>query len=289
VKDKSLVSSIENKNKRLVGLHVRLRNGIFDVVQAVEKMQVPIVQSFLLDESGSYVPLFNKTVREFIAKKEELGFLHYVHAAYWSSLVDVASKEFRSLCKEAHAASRLDSDGIVVHIGATRDRLDKKDQVLYVANALNELLYQVPNITVILENIPHAGRNFGGDLMDFHLLLEHVEQKNRVKFCIDTAHAFVFGYDLTDESGRQDFFKLMKDVFSKDQIALLHINDTTEFCGSHIDKHEIPGDGILGQESLARFMNNEFCKNIPILMELPASCSDDTSLEVVQRVISWDL
>ncbi|MCX5923728.1 MAG: TIM barrel protein [Candidatus Dependentiae bacterium] len=289
MKDKSLVSSIKNKNNRLVGLHVRLRNGIFDVVQAVEQMQVPIVQSFLLDESGSYVPLFNKTVREFTAKKEELGFLHYVHAAYWSSLVDVGSKEFRSLCKEAHGASRLNSDGIVVHVGATRERLDKKDQVLYVANAVNELLYQVPNITLILENIPHAGRNFGGDLMDFGLLLEHIEQKNRVKFCIDTAHAFVFGYNLTDESGREDFFKLMQDIFTKDQIALLHINDTTEFCGSHIDKHEIPGDGILGQNNLSWFMNHEFCKNIPILMELPASCSDERSLDVLKRVTSWEV
>lgn len=288
MKDKSLVSSIENKNKRLVGLHVRLQNGIFDVVHTVEQMKVPIVQSFLLNESGSYVPLFNKTVRDFISKKEELGFLHYIHAAYWSSLVDVGSKEFRSLCKEAHAASRLNSDGIVVHIGATRDRLDKKDQVLYVAHAVNELLYQVPSITLILENIPHAGRNFGGDLIDFSLLLDHIEQKNRVKFCIDTAHAFVFGYDLTDESGREDFFKLMQDVFTKDQIALLHINDTTEFCGSHIDKHEIPGDGILGQKNLSWFMNHRFCKDINILMELPAFCDGDRCKEIVKRVMSWD-
>jgi len=289
VKDQSVILDVENKNKRPVGIHVRLRSGIFDVIQTVQHMHVPVVQSFLLDESGSYVNLSYKIVRDFAKQKEALGFLYFVHAAYWSSLVQVGSKAFLSLCKEAEYASRLRSDGIVVHIGATKARLDKKDQVLYVAQGVNELLYQVPDITLLLENIPHAGRNFGGDLIDFALLLEHIEQKDRVKFCIDTAHAFVFGYDLTHQSKREDFFKLMRDVFVKDQIALLHINDTTEHCGSHIDRHAEPGNGLLGAKNLTWFMNHDFCKQVPIIMELPSSCTDLQAAEYIKKVIEWDI
>lgn len=281
---------VENKkNNRPIGIHVRLQQGLLDVVSSVERTNVSVAQSFLLNESGKYASFTHKIVREFVKQKERLNFLYFVHAAYWSSLVQVGSKEFISLCKETEIAYNLHSDGIVIHVGATRARLEKKEQVLYVAEAVNELLHQVPDIKLLLENSPHAGRNFGGDITDFGLLLDHVENKERVQFCIDTAHAFVFGYDVVNEYKREDFFKLLKDVFGEKQIALLHVNDTSELCGSYIDKHGVPGEGVMGQKSLAWFIRHEMCEDVPIIMELPSSCSQDQDTEIIKRVRSWDI
>jgi len=96
----------------------------------------------------------------------------------------------------------LESQGVVIHVGATKTKLDKQDQAKYVAEGINTLLLKVPDINIFLENSPHAGRNFGGDITDFAFLNSLIEQKERVKFCIDTAHAFVYGYNLISEYDR---------------------------------------------------------------------------------------
>lgn len=274
--------------QRPIGVHVRLQNGLLDVMQAVERLGISVAQSFLLDEAGKYVSLSSDVIADFVHQRKKLNFNFFVHAAYWSSLVKLNSKEFISLCQEASIAQDLHSDGIVVHIGATRARLTKQEQVRYVAECVNELLHRVSGLSLLLENSPHAGRNFGGDITDFGLLLEHVEQKDRVHFCLDTTHAFVYGYELTNPVHLQDFFSLVLQSVGKSRIALLHLNDTPELCGSYIDKHGIAGENLLGEKTLKAIMLNDLFIQAPIVLELPSSCSAIDDARIIKRVQSWD-
>lgn len=274
--------------KRPVGLHIRLQQDLLDIILAIEKMQLSVAQSFLIDEQGSYVSCNSNAIKKFVKAKKDLDFLYFVHAAYWSSLTNVKSKEFLSLCKETEIALNLESQGIVIHVGATKTRLDKEDQAKYVAEGINTLLSKVSDINILLENGPHAGRNFGGDITDFAFLNGLIEHKERVKFCIDTAHAFVYGYNLVSEYDRQNFFKLAEEVFPAGSVGLLHVNDTDQNCSSKIDKHGIPGQGVLGEQVLKDFINFPLFKDLPIILELPAPCEQKESLEVLDRVISWD-
>lgn len=274
-------------SNRLLGLHVRLKQDLLEVINVAQRLQLTAIQSFLINEDGAYVKLSSDVVHEFVHLKKKLACAYFVHAAYWSSLVNVKSKEFITLCEEAQFASDLQSDGIVIHIGATRSKLDKKDQVKYVAECVNELISKVANLPLILENAPHAGRNFGGDLTDFGLLYEHIDHKNRVKFCLDTAHAFVYGYDLKNQMILDDFFKLISDMIGKENIALLHLNDTPELCGSYIDKHGVPGEGLLREHVLKQIMQNDLFLKVPIILELPGSCQEDEQ-KILKTINYWE-
>ncbi|MBI2345265.1 TIM barrel protein [Candidatus Dependentiae bacterium] len=273
--------------KRPVGLHIRLQKDILDVLVSVQEMNASIAQSFLINEQGSYISYSSNIIKKFVAAKRNLNFLYFVHAAYWSSLINVKSKEFISLCKEADIALNLESQGIVIHVGATRTKLGKSDQAKYVAEGINTLLTQVQDINILLENSPHAGRNFGGDITDFAYLNGLIEQRGRVKFCIDTAHAFVYGYNLVSEYGRKEFFNLSEQIFTPDSMGLLHINDTDQGCASKIDKHGLVGQGVLGKQVLSDFINFPLFKDTPIILELPATCSAEESLQILDNVISW--
>lgn len=275
-------------NTRAVGLHVRLQKGLLDVVAAVQNQQLPIVQSFLLDETGKYVSYSSSVIKKFTAQKRDIGFKYFVHAAYWSSLTNVKGKEFLSLCKESDIALNLESDGIVVHVGATKARLTKQEQAQYVAEGINELFHRVEKIDVLLENAPHAGRNFGGDFTDFALLDGLIEQKQRVRYCIDTAHAFVYGYNMSNPYELQNFFRLLQETFSRESIALLHLNDTQHGCASQIDKHGVPGQGVLGATILQECMKFEMLRNVPIILELPGTCTDLEAISVLKTVQAWD-
>jgi apurinic endonuclease APN1 len=279
---------MESSTARPVGLHVRLQSKLFDVITVAQDMKLSVAQSFLINEQGSYVSYSSRAIKEFVQAKKDLNFLYFVHAAYWSSLTDVKSKEFLSLCKETEIALNLESKGIVIHVGATKTKLGKLDQAKYVAEGINSLFQQVPDIDILLENSPHAGRNFGGDITDFGYLTGMIEQSHRVKYCIDTAHAFVYGYNLVNEQEQKQFLLLIEETFPKDSIALLHLNDILHDCGSRIDKHGIPGTGQLREKVLKKIMNNTLFSNVPIILELPGTCSLDESLTVVQQVNSWE-
>lgn len=278
----------KNIKKRAIGLHIRLQKELQEVIQFVQRFETTVAQSFLLNEQGAYVSWSDKIMHEFVKQKKSLDFLYFIHAAYWSSLAKKGSKEFFSLLKEAQIAADLQSSGIVVHIGATRAQISKQDQALYVAEALNELTRRVANIPIVLENSPHAGRNFGGDFTDFQLLLPHIEQKNRVVFCIDTAHAFVFGYDLSVEQKRETFFQMLSELFNNQNIALIHINDAAKGCGSLIDKHEVPGVGQIGQTALIACMKDTLLQDVPIIMELPASQEHASYASILKEIQQWD-
>lgn len=275
--------------KRAIGLHVRLQNGLQDVFAAVQKFNISIVQSFLINEQKKYVVTLrdHDIHQEFARQKQQLNVAYFVHAAYWSSLMDSSSKEFKSLCKEAAIAARLTSDGLVVHVGATKTRQSKQDQAKYVADGLNELFSRVEAIPILLENGPHAGRNFGGDLSDFLLLNNLVEQRTRLHFCIDTAHAYVYGYDIATTQGQIEFFDLLTQLTCLDKITLLHLNDTKHACASKIDQHGVPGDGFLGPQVLQTCMLHPTLAAAPIILELPTDCNDSSTGMILQRIDSW--
>jgi deoxyribonuclease-4 len=273
---------------RSIGLHVRLTREIFEVVNAVQTLHLPIVQSFLLTESGSYAPLSVDIARKFASEKKKIGFSYFVHAAYWSNLIKKDSKEFISLCQEAEFAKELGSDGIVIHIGAFATRLEKLDQMRFVAECIHELLHKVSGLPIVLENGPHAGRNFGSDLEDFGILFSHLDDQNQVKFCLDTAHAFVYGYELTNPEHLKSFFALVEQVIGKQRLGLLHLNDAAERCDSNIDKHEIAGQGHIGQTVLEKIMHHPLFSDTPIILELPGSCTPEDEKHTLKTVQSWD-
>lgn len=271
---------------RPVGIHVRLYHGLSEIIQAVEQLQLKAVQSFLMKESTEYITINDRIRHDFIKAKERLGFLYFVHAAYWSGLTDKKSRPFISLQKEVEIAQWLQSDGIVVHPGATKAGLSKKDQLLYISECVNELNFKYPDIVILLENGPHAGRSFGGDIESFALLMERIEHKNLVGFCFDTAHAFVFGYDFLREQTQQDFIRLLDQSIGKESLRLLHFNDSKERCGSYIDRHEIPGAGLIGKKTLQFFMNHDLFKDVPIIIELPGDCEQNDAT-LIKEIEQW--
>lgn len=275
------------KISRPIGMHVRLHNSLLDIIPVVEQLKINVAQSFLMAECNTYISLHEKAIQDFIKAKQNQNFLYYVHAAYWSGVTDSSSKMFASLQRETEYAQRLQSDGIVIHCGSTRNNSAlKRDHVAYVVESINKLNDAYPNVRLLLENTPHAGKSFGGNLENFSLIMERVEKKSLVGFCVDTAHAFVYGYDISHESGRVAFIKLVDQALGRENIKLLHLNDAQDPCGSYIDRHEVPGDGLIGYKALAEIVNDPVFKDVPVIMEMSGACSKGDA-EIINLVRSW--
>ena len=62
---------------------------------------------------------------------------------------------------------------------------------------------------------------------------------------------------------------MMDDVLGLDRLKAMHINDSKGPMGSHMDRHEEIGKGLIGLEGFRNFMNDDRWDNLPMVLETP--------------------
>lgn len=272
--------------KRKMGLHLRLTQTVNDLAERAASLKLPIFQCFFIhQETNQFVMISDAEIAIFLDQWRKKFDQLYLHGSYWINLAS-ASTSNRILMRELDLAKKLEFTHIIMHPGSARRTGKKADGIAAIARKLNAILKKETDITLVLENTAHAGHSIGGDLHDFLLLRERLEHPEKIKFCIDTAHAYSYGYDITQEKAQKHFLDLIQKCIGFENIALLHLNDIKQECGSRIDRHEVIGEGKLGS-ILPEFINLEALKNIPIIMELPVM-DEEKEKEILQMVRGWE-
>ncbi len=271
---------------RKIGLHLRLTSTIDEVAARAAALKIPIFQCFLIQQvSNQFISVPQEQIDHFIThwrpKFQEL----YIHGSYWINLASIASHN-KIIKREIELAKKLEFTHLIAHPGSARRHGHKQTGITTIARNLNTLLKTENSIKVVLENTAHAGLSIGGDLHDFKALRERLDYPEKVLFCIDTAHAYSYGYDIATQSGQKEFLVLIEETIGFENIALIHLNDTKQHCGSRIDRHETIGNGFLGA-TLNHFIQYDGLKKVPIIMELPV-ISEDEEKATLKMVKAWD-
>jgi len=271
---------------RPVGLHLRLTDSLPDLLEKALRLKLSTFQSFLTysKSAQSRVYFTNTLIKQFLQLRREHFKDIYAHASYWVNLSNKEHNGMHVLAQEIRLAHRLEFTHLVLHPGTAHESAPRLEGINVLAYNLNELHKKERSLIFVLENTAHGNLSIGGDLEDFELLLERLDQPERIKFCIDTAHAYSFGYDLCDQEKRTQFIELAQRICG-DQLVLLHANDTLEKCGSKIDKHAIIGTGNIGS-SLQQILNHPYMVNIPIILELPVVTEQD-EVAALERLHDW--
>jgi deoxyribonuclease IV len=87
-----------------------------------------------------------------------------------------------------------------------------------------------------------------------------------VRACVDTAHAYVAGYDLSTPAGAATAGGELRAALG-DRIALLHLNDAKNGLGSHQDGHARIGEGQVSEQAWREFF--AVLDGVPTVMETP--------------------
>lgn len=273
--------------KSRFGLHIRLHDSLFDAVAKTDRLQQRFFQTVLMLQSRKFLNLTDDEINRFVEIRRKNYDKLFVHGAYWSNVTDIGSRGFYSLQKEIELAEKLEFTHIVIHPGSFAKDLTRDQRINYIAMAVKSLLASSSKIIILLENSPHKDKSFSPSIEEFGELFAQLSVCDRVKMCIDTAHAYVAGYDISTPKKMDVFIKLLIDSVGKENIGLLHCNDTKNKCGSFLDEHAIPGYGNIGMESLYYFVHHPLLKAIPVIFELPAI---DESLEydIIQQFIEME-
>jgi len=270
-----------------VGVHIRMRSSLRELLHRADSLDLPFFQCFFVpQESGKLIPIIREDVYEFLKVRRARFNDLFCHVSYWVNLSSLGNNGFAQLRREINFAKRLEFTHFVLHAGTAKGATDRMQGIDALAAALNDLFTREQDITVLLENTCHGNLAVGSDILDFKLLLEKVDKPERINFCIDTAHAHSFGYDITAVSEQEKFINFLNTTIGIERIKLIHLNDTVEKLGSRIDRHSIVGQGTIGEAALKNFVMHPQLRHIPFLLELP-DLPVEQELLVLNKVRSW--
>ena len=192
-----------------------------------------------------------------------------IHSSYLVNLCtpkdDLREQSIDSMQKEVDAADKLGVEYVNAHLGAhtgagVEGGLDN------AASALDELT--IPGgVTVLVESDAGSGTKLGGDFEHLADVLDRSAQDLEV--CVDTAHAFAAGYDMSTAEGVAETIAEFDDVVGLDNLACLHLNDSKHECGTNNDEHAHLGEGYIGAEGMEAILTHEALVDVPFVLETP--------------------
>ncbi|NNM96211.1 MAG: deoxyribonuclease IV [Candidatus Dormibacteraeota bacterium] len=258
----------------LIGAHVSTQGGIltaFDRAQAIGAEAVQIHAT--APQSWRQLELSPETVAEFRDRMAATGLdAFFLHAVYLINLAtareDLLEKSEGSLRHYLELANLLGARGVIFHPGSHKGL--GFDQVLeQLGAAMGRALLAAPGESLLLiENSAGAGDNVGSSFNQIRRMMEAVDS-DRVRLCLDTAHAFTAGYDLASAEGLAAMVEELEREIGTSRLAAIHANDSKAPLGSNRDRHENIGDGFIGAEGFRRLLAEPRLTGAPLLLEVP--------------------
>jgi len=183
--------------------------------------------------------------------------------AHDSYLINLASpidalraKSIRSFTAELARCRALGIPWVVSHPGNFMD--DRAAGLERNARGYAECLAAVPGeVGVLIEGTAGAGTALGATFEELRALRDALPaaERERVGFCLDTAHLHAAGYDVASVAGGiEGVWEAFERVVGLDLLKCLHLNDSKAARGSRLDRHEWIGEGTIGAEPFRRIM-----------------------------------
>lgn len=170
---------------------------------------------------------------------------------------------------EMQRAEQLGLTLVNFHPGSHLNQISPEACLDLIAESVNLALSQTTTAVAVIENTAGQGTNLGYDFAHLARIIAGIDDKSRVGVCIDTCHTFAAGYDLSTEAGYEETFQQFDRIVGFNYLRGIHLNDSKKGVGSHVDRHESIGQGMLGEAFFGRLMRDSRFDDMPIILETP--------------------
>ena len=257
-----------------VGRHLPTSGGLVkNTLRLAREQALEAVQIFVSNPQGWALPQPRPDAEEFVEGAREAGISPVVvHAKYLINLAsekpDHRKRSAEVLAAELVAAGALGASYVVVHSGSHGGDGEElgMERLIEGLGRAREIATGAAGergpAEPVVENSVGAGTQLCSTFED----LARVAAGAGVRACLDTAHAFVAGHDLSTPEGARRVARELRETMG-DRIALLHLNDAKNELGSRRDGHKRIGEGHVSTEAWTEFF--EGLTGVPAVMETP--------------------
>jgi len=275
------------------GFHISIAGGFSKVIERAEVRGCETIQFFSRNPRGwKYDPLDKDDVATF-RQALPSSRLHpiFLHLPYLPNVAFGKSKFYKrsigSIVTDLKRAEQLGAQYLIIHIGH-RMEATEEEAIEAVSDAIDQAFAKVRNsITLLLENTAGQGSQIGSTFEQIKKIIERVDENQRVGVCLDTAHSFGAGYDLSGKDGIDRTLESFDRLVGLNRLYLLHLNDTKVSLGSKKDRHWHIGEGQIGREGFRYLINHPLLKHLPGIMETPRkdTVEDIKNMKVIRSLV----
>lgn len=262
---------------KYIGAHVSAGGGVENAPVRAHEIGATGFALFTKNQrQWTAKPLTDDSINKFKENCETYRFSMDAIIPHDSYLINLGHPEMAKLQKSRDAfldeLQRCEQLGIKMlnfHPGSHLKKIDESECLKIIAESINWALDKTETVKAAIENTAGQGTNMGFRFEHLAEIMEQVDDKSRVGVCIDTAHTFAAGYDISTVAGFEDTFKQFDDIIGFDNLLAMHLNDSKKELGTKVDRHDSLGDGHIGWTPFELIMKDERFNGIPLILETP--------------------
>lgn len=217
-------------------------------------------------------PLTEENIRLFKENCEKYGLQPDHILPHDSYLINLGHPEEEGLAKSRTAfldeMQRCEQLGLKLlnfHPGSHLNKIPVEECLDRVAESINLVLEKTKGVIAVIENTAGQGSNVGSEFWQLKYIIDRVDDKSRVGVCLDTCHLFTSGYDFL--SDYNEVFEEFGEVVGFKYLRGMHINDSKKGAGSHVDRHDSIGKGLIGFDFFEKLMKDTRFDDMPLILE----------------------
>jgi deoxyribonuclease IV len=222
-------------------------------------------------------PLVHEDIENYKRKIEEATIEPVMaHDSYLINLCatnpDTLERSRAAFIDELTRCAQLGIQMLNFHPGA-HGGAGEEDGIKKIVESLNIAHEKTEGFKVlsVVETSAGQGTAVGYKFEHLEKIINEVDKPERMAVCIDTCHIFAAGYDIRTEETYAATFEEFETIIGLNRLAAFHFNDSKKGFGSHGDRHEHIGKGMIGEAGFSFFMNDERFANTPKILETPKS------------------
>ena len=262
----------------LLGAHMSTSGGVHTAVDRATSIGCTALQVFTKNNNQwNAKPLTDEDIQNYKRKIAEASIAPVVsHDSYLINLCgtnpDILQKSRAAFIDELTRCEQLGIQLLNFHPGAHLGA-GEEEGIKKIIESLNLAHEKTKGFKVlsVVEATAGQGTAVGYKFEHLEKIINGVDAPERMAVCIDTCHIFAAGYDIATEKGYEKTFNEFDVIVGFDRLAAFHVNDSKKGLGSHVDRHEHIGKGMIGKLGFAFLMNDKRFAGIPKILETPKS------------------
>jgi len=194
------------------------------------------------------------------------------HESYLNNLASpdpaLRDKSTQAFTRELERCRAFGIRWVVTHPGNYMD--DRAAGLARNARGYAECLAAVPgDVGLLIEGTAGAGTALGSTFGELRALRDEISPalRERVAFCLDTAHLHAAGYDVV--AGIEAVWEQFDREVGLPLLKCLHLNDSKGAAGSRLDRHEWIGEGTVGPGPFRHIMQDPRFARVIKIIETP--------------------
>ncbi len=183
---------------------------------------------------------------------------------------DMARKDFTLMVMSEDLARLEEIPGqfYLIRPGSTPG-IDEGSAIKNVADVVNKALTPSMSSMVLLDTMAGEGSQIGFTFEQLAKIIDAIYLDDKVGVCMDSSAVWASGYDIA--SDLDGVLSKFDQLIGHEKLKAIHLNDSKEALGSHVDRHARIGEGTIGFEALSAMANHPKLSDVAFYLEEPDS------------------